>query len=99
MSKIFESVTADQVFTTDEIDKYQFGLKANHSTAMCISVFKQTVDYYRNHGSHVFACFVDFVKAFDYVNYWKLLSFCKIMLMLIYTVSQKKFPPLNSLNF
>jgi len=38
MSKIFESVTTDQVFTTDEIDKYQFGLKANHSTAMCTSV-------------------------------------------------------------
>ena len=39
MSKIFESVTTDQVFTTDEIDKYQFGLKANHSTAMCTRVF------------------------------------------------------------
>jgi len=35
-------------------------------------MFKQTVDYYRGHGSHVFVCFIDFSKAFDYVNYWKL---------------------------
>jgi len=25
-------------------------------------------------GSHVFLCFVDFTKAFDKVNYWKLLN-------------------------
>ena len=25
-----------------------------------------------NRSSHVFACFIDFKKAFDYVNYWKL---------------------------
>jgi len=43
-----------------------------HSTGICSNVFKQTVDYYVNRGSHVFACFVDFKKAFDYVNYWKL---------------------------
>jgi len=30
-------------------------------------VFKQTVDYYINKGSHVFACFVDVRKAFDNV--------------------------------
>ena len=27
-----------------------------------------------NRGSHVFACFIDFKKAFDYVNYWKLFT-------------------------
>ena len=72
MSKIFECVIADQIHSSAESEKYQFGFKAKHSTAMCTSVFKQTVDYYRNRGSHVFASFVDFVKAFDYVNHWKL---------------------------
>ena len=40
-------------------------------------VFKQTVDYYRHHGSHVFTCFIDFNKAFDNVDYW--LLFCKLI--------------------
>ena len=55
-------------------DDYQFGFKSSHSTAICTSVFKQVVDYYTDRGSHVFACFVDFSKAFDRVNYWKLFS-------------------------
>jgi len=37
-------------------------------------VFKQTVDYYVHQGSHVFACFIDYNKAFDNVNYWKLFN-------------------------
>jgi len=30
-----------------------FGLRKKHSTSLCTNVFKQTVDYYRRHGSHV----------------------------------------------
>ena len=41
--------------STAEVDEYQFGFKPGHSTSLCTSVFKQTVDYYRNRGSHVFA--------------------------------------------
>jgi len=37
-------------------------------------VFKQTVDYYVNRGSYVFASCVDYTKAFDCVNYWKLFN-------------------------
>ena len=43
----------------------------------CTSVLKNTVDYYARKGSHVFACFVDFTKAFDDVNFWQL--FCKLL--------------------
>jgi hypothetical protein len=35
-------------------------------------LFKRTVKYYTDRGSHIFACFIDFNKAFDLVNYWKL---------------------------
>ena len=35
---------------------------------------KKTVDYYTSRGSHVFATFIDFSKAFDHVNYWKLFN-------------------------
>ena len=74
MSKLLESVIASQVVSSSEIEKYQFGFKAEHSTGICSNVFKQTVNYYVNRGSHVFACFIDFRKAFDYVNYWKLFT-------------------------
>jgi len=41
---------------------------------ICTQVFKKTVNYYRQHGSHVFTCFIDFSKAFDSVDYWLLFS-------------------------
>ena len=41
-------------------DPSPYGFKPGHSTSLCTSIFKQTVDYYRNRGSHVFVCFVDF---------------------------------------
>ena len=71
--KIFETVIADCLHSVSEFDKFQFGFKPQHSTSVCTKVFKDTVDYYRSRGSHVFTCFVDFKKAFDNVNYWKLL--------------------------
>ena len=57
-----------------ESDYRQFGFKAAHSTALCTNVLKRSVDYYTSRDSHVFTCFVDFTKAFDRVNYWKLFS-------------------------
>ena len=57
-----------------DADKYQFGFKPGYSTGLCTSVLKRTVNYYTNRGSHVFLCFVDFSKAFDKINYWKLFN-------------------------
>jgi len=53
-------------------DKYQFGFKWQHSTMLCAGIVKQSIEYYISRGSHVFASFVDFSKAFDKVNYWTL---------------------------
>jgi len=39
---------------------------------MYYNAMKSVVDYYTRQGSHAFLCFVDFSKAFDKVNYWKL---------------------------
>ena len=59
----------------DEVnDVHEFGFKTRHSTGACTFVFKSTVDYYVKNGSHAFCCFVDFTKAFDYVDYWLLFS-------------------------
>ena len=41
---------------------------------MCTNILKKAVEYYSSRGSRVFVCFVDFSKAFDKVNYWKLFN-------------------------
>ena len=73
-SFIIERIVLGNIITFDSMDKYQFGFKQGHSTTMCTGVVKKTIDYYINRGSHVFVCLVDFRKAFDCVNYWKLFT-------------------------
>ena len=72
LSKVLETLFLSKVNSVDLCDKYQFGFKAGHSTSLCTNAMKSVVDYYTRQGSHVFLCFVDFSKAFDKVNYWKL---------------------------
>jgi len=74
MTKIFETLLCEYIASVDETDIYQFGFKKEHSTATCTYTLKQVVDYYRRNGSHVFASFIDFSKAFDLVDYWLLFS-------------------------
>lgn len=74
ITKILESLLYNFIESRVRADEYQFGFKKNHSTALCTHVFKKTVNYYRQNGSHVFACFIDFNKAFDNVDYWHLFS-------------------------
>jgi len=55
---------------SDDFDNYQYGFKEDHSTDLCTHIVKRTIDYYVDRGSHVFATFIDFIEAFDHVNYW-----------------------------
>ena len=59
------------ILGADVGNMHQFGFKKSHATGLCTYVLKSTVDYYIKNGSHVF---VDFSKAFDYVDYWLLFS-------------------------
>lgn len=77
VTKVLESLLFSFIDSYDNADEYQFGFKKNHSTATCTHLFKTVVDYYRHNGSHVFACFIDFNKAFDNVDFW--LLFCKLI--------------------
>ena len=72
MTKILQRILLSKISYSKECDNYQFGFKKGHSTTLCAGVVKQTLEYYASRGSHVFLCFVDFTKAFDRVNYWKL---------------------------
>src|SRR5260221_2245383 len=47
---------------------WQHGFKAKHSTAECTWLLKECVRYYFDHGSRVYAAFVDFSSAFDTVD-------------------------------
>ena len=76
-TKILESLLFSFIESQDAADEYQFGFKKNYSTSICTKIFKQTVNHYRQNGSHVFACFIDFNKAFDNVDFW--LLFCKLI--------------------
>jgi len=76
-TKVLETVILQKFTETAESDMYQFRFKKGHSIGICTSVVKRTVEYYLNRGSHVFSCFVDFSKAFDKVDYWKL--FCQMI--------------------
>jgi len=76
ISKLFESIVEKylRVHPNGDHDECQFGFKPGLSTTICTDVFKRTVEYYISRGSHVFASFIDFTKAFDYVNYWTLFN-------------------------
>ena len=50
----------------------QFAFQPKHSTGMCVSTFKEVVQYYNNHNSKVYCCMVDASKAFDRLWFDKL---------------------------
>ena len=73
-SKLFECIVAEEYHSTSPENMYQFGFKSNHSTGLCTSILKRTVNYYTERGSNAFLCFIDLYKAFDMVNYWTLFN-------------------------
>jgi len=44
-SKVFETFFLTRLLDETGNNKYQFSLKAGHSTALCTSAFKRTVEY------------------------------------------------------
>jgi Reverse transcriptase (RNA-dependent DNA polymerase) len=74
ISKIFESILINKVTSVGACDKHQFGFKAGHSTGHCTNAVQKVEEYYTDHDSHVSACFIDFSKAFNKVDYWKLFN-------------------------
>ena len=73
-TKLLESIMLNKVRVHNDFDKYQYGFKKGHSTGLCTYIVKRTIEYYVDRGSHVFATFIDFTKAFDRVNYWILFN-------------------------
>jgi len=51
---------------------FNLAFRKQHSTADCSFVLKRTINSYLSTDRYVFACFIDFNKAFDNVDYWLL---------------------------
>ena len=58
-------------------DDLQFGYKKLHSTSHAIYSVKRCIDYFTDHGSNVYASFLDCTKGFDRVSHSGL--FLKLM--------------------
>ena len=69
LSKVLEQVLlsplARYMWTADS----QFDFKRAHETEMAIFALKQRVDFYHNHDTPAYMCFLDAKKAFDRVNH------------------------------
>ena len=48
---------------------FQFAYKNGFSTGLCTFITKETIEYYLNNGSNVYATFLDCSKAFDLVKH------------------------------
>ena len=72
MLKILDWVVLDLHETELTSDPNQFGFQEKSSTTMCSWTVIEIVNYFKNQGSEVFACLLDYRKAFDLVNHQKL---------------------------
>ena len=69
-SKIFECVLLGLIEVYLCTSDNQFGFKSKHSTDLCIYTLNSIIQYYKDHSSPVYSCFLDASKAFDRVNHW-----------------------------
>ena len=73
--KLFEYCLQDKLMKNAPLLKdCQHGFRGNYSTSSACFVLKETVLNYTNASSNVYACFIDFSKAFDMVNHKILLG-------------------------
>ena len=81
MGKIFDSILNSRLYFKNEAlnldDPCQFGFTPGSSTTDCVFVLDTIISYQQAMRKPVYLCFVDFTKAFDYINrnalYYKLM--------------------------
>ena len=76
-------------------DPFQFGFTPSRRTTDCVFVLESVIRHQQLHKKPTFLCFVDFTKAFDYINrnalYLKLRNqqMCTKMLKIIMSMFDK----------
>ena len=68
-SKIFEFVLLNRYENLLNTNANQFGFKKRSGTEECVFALKEIINYYFDYSANVYACFVDFSKAFDRVDH------------------------------
>ncbi|XP_060804982.1 uncharacterized protein LOC106137462 [Amyelois transitella] len=69
VAKVLDSLLDKQLEKNIKLHDAQFGFRPKLSTESAILCLKQTVHYYTARNTPVYACYLDFSKAFDLVNY------------------------------
>ena len=69
VTKILESLLHSFIESRDKADGYQLGLKRTIPLHCARKYLRKLFNYCRQIDSQVFACFTDFNKAFDSVDY------------------------------
>ena len=72
MCKVIDYVFIDKYSSYLKSSHLQFAFKAQHDTVLCSATVKETVQYFLNKKSNVYACMLDASKAFDKVHFGKL---------------------------
>ena len=72
--KVLEYCLLPHIASSVSLSTKQFGFRKHTSTLMAVTVFKETVHYYMSKKSMVYTSFLDLSKAFDRVNYFKLIA-------------------------
>ena len=78
-SKIMLKILAKRIESKSRefIGKNQFGFRKGCGTRQAIGVMRMLCERSIEHGNSVYICFVDFEKAFDRVNWAKMMSVLK----------------------
>ena len=74
LCKVIDYVFINKYLGQLQSSNLQFAFKEGHDTTMCTAVLKETVSYYLDRDSDVYACLLDASKAFDRVHFGKLFS-------------------------
>lgn len=72
--KLFDKIVLILFENSFKLSEQQFGFQKSSSTTLCSWAVKETVNYFLNRDTPVYACFLDMTKAFDLVGYSKLFS-------------------------
>ena len=73
LGKLFDLYVLNRYESFLATSNLQFGFKRGHSTSMCTMILKEAIDYYRTNGNDVYCTMLDATKAFDRVEYCKLI--------------------------
>ena len=78
LSKLFNSILNDRLieYMKPKLTPYQFGFIKNKRTTDCLFILKTLISQYRKSKKRLYACFIDFRKAFDTI--WRKALFFKL---------------------